>query len=260
MNETALITGASSGIGMELAGIFARNGYNLVLVARDVDRLGAVRDALTAAYGKVVTVLPVDLSASGAPEALVEALREQGVIVDVFVNNAGVGQYGNFVDSDAEKLRAMLRLNVVVPTMLARLIGAGMADRGRGKILNVASVAGFMPGPWMAAYYATKAHLLSLSEALAVELAPHGVSVTALCPGPTASRFAEESRMDRSKLVAGRKLVTAKKVAEHGYRALMRGKRVAVPGLRNKLLTFGVRLLPRRVVANLVAKVQAPKK
>jgi uncharacterized protein len=259
MKETVLITGASSGIGMELAGVFAKHGYNLVLVARDVDRLGAVRDALAAAYGVVVTVLPLDLSVSGAPEALVDALREQGVVVDVFVNNAGVGMYGNFVDADPEKLRAMIRTNVMVPTMLARMIGAQMADRGRGKILNVASLAGFMPGPWMAAYYATKAHLLSLSEALAAELGPHGVTVTALCPGPTDTPFMKRSGMERSKLVAGRKLYSAKKVAEHGYRALMRGKRVAVPGLKAKLLAFGIRFAPRSWVARVVSRIQGPR-
>jgi uncharacterized protein len=259
MQETVLITGGSSGIGMELAGVFAKRGYNLVLVARNVDRLGAVRDALTAAYGIVVTVLPLDLAMPGAPEALVDALREQGVVVDIFVNNAGIGMYGSFIDADPEKLRAMVRTNVMVPTMLARMIGAQMADRGRGKVLNVASLAGFMPGPWMAAYYATKAHVLSMSEALSVELAPHGVTVTALCPGPTATPFMRASGMERSGLVAGRKLYSAKKVAEHGYRALMRGKRVAIPGARAKAIAFGIRLLPRSWVARLVSRVQGPR-
>jgi len=260
MRETALITGASSGIGMELAGIFAREGYDLVLVARDEERLAGVRDALIKAYGNEVLVLPLDLAVPGAGEALVDALRDQEMQVDVLVNNAGIGIYGSFLDEDAEKLRLMMRVNEVVPTMLARLIGAQMADRGRGRILNVASLAGFFPGPGMSAYYATKAHLLSLSEALATELAPRGITVTALCPGATATGFVDKANMERSRLVRGRKLASAKQVAEYGYHALKKGKRVAIPGFRNRALVFATRFLPRPWVTRLVARQQAPAK
>ncbi len=258
MAKTALITGASTGIGMEFAGIFAREGYDLVLVARNAEKLNKVADALSAAYRTAITVLPLDLAANGAPEALVEALSAQNVTVDVLVNNAGMGDYGQFIDEEVGKLRAMLRLNVVVPTVLARLIGAGMAERGSGAILNVASIAAFMPGPWMSAYFATKAHVLSLSEGLAYELAPQNVKVTALCPGATKTPFFESAGALRSKLVAGKRLPTAKQVAEYGYRSLMRGKRVAVYGFVNKLLVFSIRFMPRNLIARLVANTQAP--
>lgn len=257
MAQTALITGASSGIGMEFAGIFAREGYDLVLVARDEEKLTKVRQALVDAYGSTITFLPLDLAAAGAPEALAEALAAQNQTIDVLVNNAGIGDYGRFVDGESGKLRAMLRLNVVVPTMLARLLGAKMVERGSGAILNVASVAGFMPGPLMAAYYATKAHVLSLSEALAVELEGTGVSVTALCPGPTATPFMEASGLEQSKLVKGKRLPSAKVVAEYGYRAMKQKKTIAIFGFSNKLMIFGLRLLPRKTVAHIVKRVQA---
>lgn len=258
MARTALITGASSGIGMEFAGIFAREGYDLVLVARDAERLAQVREALVAAYGTMITFLPLDLAAAGAPEALYEAIIAQNITVDVLVNNAGIGDYGRFAEEELGKLRAMLRTNVVVPTVLARLIGAKMVERGSGAILNVASTAAFMPGPWMAAYFATKAHLLSLSEALAVEFAGNGVTVTALCPGPTATRFIETAGMERSSYLKGRKLPDPKEVAEYGYRAMKRGKRVAIYGFINKLLVFGLRFIPREIVAAQVWRMQAP--
>ena len=258
MAETALITGASSGIGMELAGVLAREGYDLVIVGRDTERLAKVREALVGAYGVAITSLPLDLAASGAPEALFDALKAQDVTVDVLVNNAGVGDFGRFVESEVGRIRAMIRTNVTVPTVLSRLIGAGMADRGKGKILNVASVAGFVPGPWMAAYFATKAHVLSLSEALAVELKGKGVTVTALCPGPTQTRFIERAGQERSRLIKGKRLASAKDVAEFGYKAMRKGKRVAVHGLRNKATVLGIRLLPRGLVARLVERAQAP--
>lgn len=260
MSRTALITGASSGIGMEFAGILAREGYDLVLVARDAEKLAQVREALVAAYGVVVTFLPLDLAAAGAPEALTTALADQDQEIDVLINNAGMGDYGKFLESDSARLRAMLRVNVVVPTMLARLIGAGMQERGHGQILNVASVAAFLPGPWMAAYYASKAHVLSLSQALAAELQGTGVTVTALCPGPTATGFMTDSGMQESKFVQGRKLPSAKSVAEYGYQAMKAGKRVAIPGFRNKLVVFGSYILPKGVLARLVWKTQAPAK
>lgn len=258
MARTALITGASSGIGMEFAGVFAREGYDLVLVARTAERLSQIRDALVAAYGVSITYLAVDLAAPGAPEALYEGLESQGQTIDVLVNNAGMGDYGRFMEGDIATLRAMLRLNVVVPTMLARLFGAQMVRRTTGSILNVASVAGFMPGPWMAAYFATKAQVLSLSEALAYELQGTGVSVTALCPGPVQTPFFKTAHAERSSMVKGKKLASPKEIAEYGYRAMVQKKRIAVPGLINKLIVFSFRFMPRAVVVYLVASAQKP--
>ncbi len=255
---TALVTGASSGIGMEFAGVLAREGYDLFLVARDGERLAKVCDALKVAYGIQAHYLAQDLSVIGAPEALVDALDAQGMVIDVLVNNAGVGDYGKFMEADVARIRAMLRINVMVPTLLARLIGARMIERGSGRILNVASFASFVPGPWMAAYYASKAYLLSFSEALATELQGTGVTVTALCPGPTDTDFMQVSGMSRSRLVSGKKLADPKRVAEFGYRAMIRGKRAAVTGPRYRLFAFLTGLAPRSLVARIVERLQAP--
>lgn len=256
---TALITGASSGIGMELAGVLAREGHDLVLVARGQERLAQVRDALAGAYGVAVTCLPLDLAAAGAPEALVAALAEQGLAVDVLVNDAGFGEFGRFLDLDPERLRAMIRLNVVAPAMLCRLLGAEMARRGGGRILNVASVAGFMPGPWMAAYFSTKAQVLSLSQALSCELAGTGVTVTALCPGPTATPFIGKAHQESSGIIKGARLADPWRVAEYGYRAMMAGRPVAVHGLRNRLLAFAIRFLPRTLLVRAVERAMRPR-
>lgn len=258
MRQVALVTGASRGIGMEFAGIFAREGYDVVLVARDADRLGAVAGALRGAYGTAATVLPLDLTAPGAPEALVGALRSQGIEVDVLVSNAGIGAYGSFAQSDVEQLRSMLRLNVVVPTVLARLLLPAMLERGRGGIINVASVASFVPGPGMAAYYATKAHLLSLSQGLSEEVRGTGVRVTALCPGPTATEFFTRAGASGSRLVRSGGLASAQAVAEQGFAAWRQGRGLVVAGWRNRLAVFASRFLPRAFLARTVARVQAP--
>lgn len=260
MARTALVTGASTGIGMEFAGVFAREGYDLFLVGRGGERLAQVRDALAGAYGIAATYLEMDLSVVGAPEALVEALDAQGVTIDVLVNNAGVGVWGKFLDNDVERLRGMLRINVLVPTLLARLLGARMAERGQGAILNVASVSGFLPGPWMAAYHASKAYVVSFSEALATELRGSGVMVTALCPGPVMTDFMEESGMIKSRIARGKKLASAKSIAEYGYRAMKKGKRVAVPGLKAKAAVFLRRFLPERTQAWVMERLLQPAK
>lgn len=259
MARTALITGASTGIGMELAGVFAREGYDLVLVSRDADRLAKVRQALVDAYGIAITYLPLDLAAPAAPEALAQALSDQGQEIDVLVNNAGFGEFGRFADMDVSRLRAMLRVNVVAPTILARLLGARMIDRGHGRILNVASTAAFLPGPWMAAYFSTKAQVLSLSEALAEEFSGTGVTVTALCPGPTATPFVQRAHQERSGIIKGQRLADPRRVAEYGYRAMQAGKRVAIFGLRNKLMAFALRFIPRRLAVWGAERVMRPR-
>lgn len=256
MPKTALITGASSGIGMEFAGIFAREGYDLVLVARNTERLATIRQALVDVYDVAITYIPLDLATAGAPEALVQSLNEQGLAIDVLVNNAGIGMYGAFAEGETTRLRDMLRINVVVPTILMRLLLPGMLERNQGKILNVASISSFMPGPWMAGYYATKAHLLSLSEAVSEELKGTKVTITALCPGPTETPFFKDAHMETSKLVKGKKLPSAKEVAEYGYRAMQRNQRIAIPGLKYRMLVFLFRFMPRKAVAYFVGKNQ----
>ena len=255
-NKTALITGASSGIGMEFAEVFARNGYDLVLVARDEDKLEAVSNALMDAYDIEAFMLAMDLTKSDATTAIIQALEKEQVEIDVLVNNAGVGDVNDFASSDIDKADTMIHLNIHALTMLTRKILPGMVARKHGKILNVASVAAFFPGPFMSVYYATKAYVLSFSEALAEELQGTGVQVSTLCPGATKSGFQKEAHFERTKL-QNANFVSAKSVAEYGYKKFMQGKQIVIPGFSNKLLVFSRRFMPVSLQAKLVRKVQA---
>ena len=254
-NQTALITGASSGIGLELANVFARNGYDLVLVARREDKLLALQSTLEARYGIRAKVLCADLSEPNAPGELFDALQEEKVTIDILVNNAGFATYGEFAQTDLDTELQLLQVNIAALTHLTKLFLPPMLERKRGKILNVASIAAFQPGPLMAVYYASKAYVLSFSEALSEELDGSGVSVTCLCPGTTTSGFQERAAMQSSKLVQGA-LMSAATVANRGYRALMRGQRVSVPGTKNRLFTLAPRILPRSWSAKIVKRAQ----
>jgi short-subunit dehydrogenase len=240
--STALVTGASGGIGLEIARVLAAD-HDLVLVARSADRLGEIAAELNGAR-----VLAIDLADPDAVARIVGEVPE----VDVLVNNAGVGDFGPFVEADPAKLDTLIALNIGALTRLTRAYLPGMLARKQGRILNVASTAAFQPGPLMAVYYATKAYVLSLSEALAEETRGTGVTVTALCPGPTASGFQAGAAMEGSKLVRGRKLPTAESVARYGVAAMRKGDVVAVPGVRNKMLASSIRVTPRGVVRRLV--------
>jgi uncharacterized protein len=245
--STALVTGASSGIGAELARLLAADGYDVVVVARRATEL----EALAADLGGA-RVIVADLADQSSPAKLAAEVPD----VDVLVNNAGVGDYGPFSDADLAKTLAMIQLNVAALTELTRRYVPGMLARGHGRVLNVASTAAFQPGPLMAVYYATKAYVLSFSEAIAEELRGTGVTVTALCPGPTASGFQAGAAMERSRLVKGRRLPSAAAVARAGYRALRRGDVVAVVGAGNKLLAASIRFTPRPVIRRLVKRMQ----
>lgn len=253
--KTALITGASGGIGYELALLFARDGYDLVLVARSKDKLEALAERLEREHGISVRALFKDLSQPEAPEEIYSELGAESVKVDVLVNNAGFGLRGLFAEGSIADELDMLQLNMVALTHLTRLFIDGMLERGEGKILNLASSAGFQPGPLMAVYAATKAYVLSLSEALANEVAGSGVAITALCPGPTETGFSARAGMQQTRLFRGATMDT-RRVAEIGYRALMRGRPLVIPGLRNRLLVFSVRLAPRRVVSRIAGRLQ----
>lgn len=252
MTQTALITGASSGIGYELARIFAREKYNLVLVARSEKKLHDIADELTKAHGVNVQVLVKDVSVLASATEIYETLKQKGVVVDVLVNNAGFGDFGFFTETKWEKELEMINLNITALTALTKLFVGDMVARKSGKILNVASTASFQPGPLMAVYYATKAYVLSFSEAIANELSGTGVTVTALCPGPTESGFQVAADMQDSKLVKGKKIPTSKDVAEYAYKSLMSGKVVAVHGVMNKVMAQSVRYTPRAVVRSIV--------
>lgn len=254
--QTALVTGASSGIGAELAHLFARDGYDLVLVARGEEALRRLAETLAGRHGVTVTVIAADLAQPATPKALSDELGRRGIGIDVLVNNAGFATYGRFDEIEAAQDLELLQVNVVALTHLTKLLLPPMRARRRGRVLNVASTAAFQPGPLMAVYYASKAYVLSLSEALTDELRGSGVTVTALCPGPTTTGFQRRAAMEDSKLVAGRRLMSPADVAAAGYRALMKGEPVVVPGLRNRLQAEAVRLLPRRLVTRIVRRAQ----
>jgi uncharacterized protein len=248
--KTALITGASSGIGYELAGLFAKSGHDLVLVARNEQRLARLAEELRQRFGVNVTVLVKDLSSAAAAEEILVELQNRSLHVDILVNNAGFGEYGPFHETSLERDLQMIQVNVTALTQLTKLLLPGMLKRNSGKILNIGSTASFAPGPFVAVYSASKAYVLSFSEAPAEELKGTGVTVTVLCPGSTETEFAERAKMTDSRIFQGR-LMSARKVAEIGFRALIEGKTTVIPGRANKLLVFSQRFAPRKMVARI---------
>jgi len=242
--ETVLITGASSGIGLELARCFAADKSHLVLVARNTAALQSLADELHRQHGTQTTVLTADLSRPETPARVFNELQQAGVAVDVLVNNAGFGAHGAFAGWPLRRQLEMIQVNVAALTELTGLFLPGMLARKRGGVLNVGSVAGFVSGPGMAVYFATKAFVLSFSEALAAELAGTGLTVTALCPGPTATNFGNVARGPKDRQFRAAKM-TAAAVARCGHRAFRHGKVLCVPGLRNQFLIFLMRLAPR---------------
>lgn len=243
----ALITGASSGIGYELAKLFVRDGSDVVLVARDVARLERIASELVGNFNVSVTILSKDLSRPTAAEELYREVRRSGIEIHTLVNNAGFNVYGPFSETSLRDELKMMQLNMVTLTELTKLFLPAMLKRKSGKILNIASTVAFTPGPYSAVYCASKAYVLSFSEAIAEEVRGTGVTVTTLCPGPTKTEFAERAHMTQTKVFHGR-LSSASKVAEEGYRALFQGRTTIVEGLRNKLLVFSLRFSPRRLV------------
>ena len=254
-----LVTGASAGLGAEFARAYAAQGRSLLLVARREERLVALARELTRAHGVDVRHFALDLARPDACARLEAWCDEQGLTIDVLVNNAGAGAQGTFAELERARQLDLLALNVVAATDLAHRFGVRMAARGRGSILNLASTAGFMPGPGMAVYYASKAYVLSLSEALSSEFARHGVRVTALCPGPTETEFRVAAGRPRSRILDAVAMQPEPVVAA-GMRALERGRPVCVPGLFNTLCCVAVRFLPRAFVRALVARIQLPER
>jgi uncharacterized protein len=234
LRPVTLITGASAGIGVALARVFAREGHQLALVARREDRLRALADEIAGKGPRRPIVIADDLTKPGSSERLRGALAEHGAEPQYVVNNAGFGLIGRAANRDRDEQLAMIDLNVRALTELS-LAFVESLERHRGGILNIGSMAGFLPGPGMAVYYATKAYVLSFSEALHSELKPRGVRVTVLCPGPVPTEFAARAGINEG-------------LAEAGFRGLMRGQRVVVPGLLNKIGVIGIRIAPRRYV------------
>jgi uncharacterized protein len=253
-NGTALITGASSGLGAEFARLFAADGHDVVLVARTESKLQQLATELTQTHGIRALVLASDLAHPSAPMEIANRLRRDGTEVDYLVNNAGFGLIGPFLSTNRATELAMIQVNVVALTDLTKLLLPAMVTRGRGRILNVASTAAFVPGPFMAVYYATKAYVLSLSQALSNELRGTGVTVTALCPGPTRTGFATAAGARSRPSWQARMVMEASTVARAGYRGMMRGETTVVPGLLNKLLTQSTRFLPRAMQAQIARR------
>jgi hypothetical protein len=231
--------------------LFAENGSNLVLVARGLDKLGDLSRTIRDRRSVRVDVFSKDLAERGSAESLDAELRNAGLPIDVLVNNAGFGAYGPFEVIENDRQRQMIQLNVLALTELCRLLLPGMRQRRRGGILNVASTAAFQPGPFMAVYYATKAYVLSFTEALAEELSGGPVTATCLCPGPTRTGFAAEAEMESTPLFQ-KFAMDAAEVAREGYRGFRAGKRLVVVGFSNRMGAFSTRLVPRPVAAKLV--------
>ena len=256
MRDYVLITGASSGIGLELAKIFAREKYNLVLTARNQTKLEELQSEIRNSFAVDVLVIPKDLSLKNSACEIYEEIKNKNVKIEILVNNAGFGGYGGFVKTNLESEVNMINLNVTSLVKLTKYFLQDMFLQKSGKILNVASTAAFQPGPLMAVYYATKSFVLSFSEAIAEELEGSGITVTALCPGPTESGFQEAANITQSRLVKDRKLPSSKDAAEYGYKALMKGKGVAVHGFINYLMTNAIRFVPRKVITKVVHFIQ----
>ncbi len=252
-NETVLITGASSGIGRELARCFAADGCHLILLARNTDALETLAGELRQAHKIETLVLTADLSRPETPARVFKELQGRGIKVDVLVNNAGFGANGTFAGLPLQRQLAMIQVNITALTSLTGLFLPGMTERRRGGVLNVGSLAGFLPGPGMAIYFASKAFVLSFTEALAEELIGTGVTTTALCPGPTATNFGNVSHGKKMRRLNTPKMPAAT-VASYGHRAFRKGRPLAIPGWQNHFLVFLVRIMPRWFVRKMAKR------
>lgn len=257
--KTALITGASSGIGLELARLFAVDHYRLVLVARNRAALQQIGEELQSKHGIEVRISPKDLAHPSSPVELFQELQEAGIVVDVLVNNAGFGGSGPFLQTDWHHEAEMIQVNIVALTHLTKLFLPQIQTR-RGKVLNVGSVAAFLPGPFTAIYYASKAFVLHFSEALAEELTDSSVTVTCLSPGPVETGFQKRAHSGGSSRANAPLYMDVTDVARIGYEGMKQGRRIVIPGWKNRLLTELLRLVPRNTVTRTVGKMYKSKK
>lgn len=255
-SKTVLITGASGGLGYEFAKLFAKDKYDLVLVARNKEKLTETAKELKNINDNIfIKIIPEDLSDPTTPQKIYDELKTDGITIEVLVNNAGFATYGNFYELDEKKEMEEIEVNVKTLTHLTRLFLPDMVERKYGKILNIASVAAFQPGPFMAVYYATKAYVLHFSEAIAEELKGTGVTVTVLCPGPTKTGFQNRAGMQKVKSFTAHTM-NAQTVAKIGYEGLMKEKRIVVPGLRNTIMSQAYRIVPRSLVTRVAKNMQ----
>jgi uncharacterized protein len=257
--DTALITGASAGIGLELAKLFAADGHDLVLVARRADVLEKLADSLRARHGIAARIWPADLADPCAPRQLQERAVAEGVAVDILVNNAGFGAIGHFHELSPQRQLGIIDVNMRALTEMTYHFLPAMRQRRHGRILNLGSIVGFLPGPYMAVYYASKAYVVSFSEALAEELLGSGITVTCLCPGYTATEFQKSAGIKKTGLLARLRPMSAEAVARIGYRGLMAGRRLVVPGWGNRISVFGLRFSPRWFTVGAASRLQRPR-
>ncbi len=254
--ETALITGASGGIGEEFARQLAKKGYNLILVARSRDKLNQLKKAWEEELGISVVVYPTDLANRRQLNQLYDRIKYEKLQVDILINNAGFGDFGEFTNTSWKKEDAMIRVNINALTYLSKMFAKEMVNRGHGYILNVASTAAFQPGPLMAVYYATKSYVLSYTQAIANELKGTGVYATVLCPGPVETEFKENANLADSKLFKRMTPSSPRTVATSGLKAMFNKKTVHIPGFANRFLAFGSRFMPRKLLTSTVRKMQ----
>ncbi len=251
--KTVLITGATQGIGFELSKLFAKDGFNLILVARNEQRLNEIRKAFKSDYDADVRIIAKDLSKADSAMEIFEQLKLENIIVNILINNAGFGHFGKFTETDWDVEQRMIQLNITTLTQMTKLFLPDMLALNQGAIMNVASTAAFMPGPLMSVYYATKAFVFSFSQALANELKDTNITINTLCPGATDTEFARVAEMDNSKLFSGSMMsvMNAETVARMGYNDLMDGKELTITGTMNKMLVQSIRVSPRKMVMNI---------
>lgn len=263
--KTVLITGASSGIGREFAKIYAQNNYNLVIISRRYERMNELKEYILKNINSklMIEIICMDLSVEGASKKLYDIIKRKNIVIDTLINNAGIGIYGEFSEytpMEIEKNNKMINLNLKASIELTKFFLDDMLSRSCGRILNVASIAAFQAGPMMATYYASKAFILSFSEALREELKKTDIVVSVLCPGPTATEFEKSSDLTETGLFSKMKVMSAEKVAKIAYRDFSKGKRIIIPGIINKLTVFGTKIVPRVVATKIAGKLQEKKK
>lgn len=256
IRKTVLITGASRGIGYELTKLFAKDSYNLVLVARDKAKLKEIEENFSKKYNIDILIIAKDLSKPNAAFEIFKKTKEKQIEIDILVNNAGIGDFGKFYKEDISNISNIMQINIISLTELTRLFIPAMVIKKEGKILNVSSMAAFQPGPYMAVYYASKAYVQSFSEAITNELKGTGVYVTTLCPGPTKSGFQHNVGSEKSNLSKLNLLSSAAEVAEYGYKALQTGKEVEIPGFIYTSLLHTSKVIPRKTKAQIIRKLQ----
>lgn len=255
MKNYVLITGASGGIGLSFAKIFAKKGYNLILVARNKSKLESLKQELEINYSVIVNVYAIDLTCDRAVQELYDYTQSHSLIVDILVNNAGFGDYNSFLDSEWHRQKNLIDLNITALVEMSYLFGKEMEKRKCGKIINLSSVAAFSAGPYMSLYYASKSFVLSFSEALSEELKGTGITVTALCPGPTSTDFEKNAQMNHSVMFSKFKTAAAEDVAKAGFNAVMKGKSIKYHGMVTYAFNIITRCFPRQVGRNLAKKM-----